>query len=138
MRTYVRAVDIPVQKATIQPQRFVSYKFKPQNPTERQQLVANGLLEGILEEYEADEDHELDFNGLMAAMPVEVAHVASARWFSTTNWDDAVDRLLERSSQFEMECAFQIEKVIKEKELRHDRNQAATRISVEHGTVSTR
>ena len=78
------------------------------------------MLNGILEEYEADEEHELDFGGLMIAMPVEVAHVASAKWFSTANWEDAVDRLLENSFQFEMECAFQIEKVIKEKELKHD------------------
>ena len=59
------------------------------------------MLEGILEEYEADEEHELDFKGLMIAMPVEVAHVASAKWSSTTKWEDAVDSLLERSFQFE-------------------------------------
>ena len=54
-------------------------------------------------------------------MQVEIAHFASAKWFAAV-WEQAVDELLERSFQFEMTCALQLEDEIKRNELRHDAN----------------
>ena len=123
MKSYYRAIDTPASSPVLQSQRFYNFVFHPKEPTERQQLVVNGIMEHQLACFREDADHVLEFAGsLTAAMEVQVAHVATSKWFASSVWEEAVDQLLERSFHFEMACSLQLEEVIKRLELQHDAN----------------
>ena len=102
--SFQRPEEILGNRIPVLQQRFYSHTPFAELPvTPEEQLVISIILDNLLQQYEDDTEEELKFDAAFETqLSLERTSTAITAWLNSTVWTEAIDRLLERSFEFEV------------------------------------